>query len=833
MLFHTPGWALRGVRVVALVLGISALFAVNAPAQNARGSAPAQPTATIEGVVTTQGGTIRLAGSLITLRDASADVATATADAEGHYTFADVKPGAYQVVASLEGFDTKTSPVTVAAGQKLALSLDLPVAGVAERVEVSAPTSGVASGGTLNGGEEMKSKEMDELAPSGGFQSALRLLASVLEVPGGVSIKGGRPNQSSVQIGSATLIDPSTGFTRVNLPNDAIESIAVMPNPYAVEFGRFSSGLVVLRPRRAGDQWKTRLDGLDPTFRTSRNGNPVDVTGLGSFAPSVETGGPIIRERLFLEQTAQFRLSKTDVPSRPENELRTDQWFSSFTRVDGNLSPKHSFVATGGIFPRATDFANLGTFTPPDATVNLHSHVNHGAISERALWSDSFFTETSVQLHQYETRDDPLGNATMQLTPETTLGNFYNRQARQASTFQLVETGSGSRNAWGGLHLYKFGLDLLHNEYDGSSASRPVDILRENGTLARRLDFTGATTQSIASTDVAVYAQDHVQPTTRWYVEFGGRLDRDGITNRWNPTPRIGTALLLNESGTAVLRGGFGVFYERTPSTAGVFDDFENYVDTRFASDGVTALSTLLFRHVAAPNFETARSVTWDAAYDHRLTPSWALHLGVIDRTGAHEMVVNPVVTGPATGELQLNSTGRSNYREAEVGLHFTHPHGVDFNVSYIRSSSRADLNALTNYFDTLLWPIIGQNQYAPSNDVPHRLLARGRAMPTGRWLFLGIFDWRSGLPYSVVNDTLDYVGTRNDRRFPSFMRTELGIEHRVRLFKLQPWVGVRADNAFRAFLPTDVQANLGSPAFGGFYNSEYRQFRIQVRFER
>jgi hypothetical protein len=29
------------------------------------------------------------------------------------------------------------------------------------------------------------------------------------------------------------------------------------------------------------------------------------------------------------------------------------------------------------------------------------------------------------------------------------------------------------------------------------------------------------------------------------------------------------------------------------------------------------------------------------------------------------------------------------------------------------------------------------------------------------------------------------------------------------------------------------VQANLESPAFGSFYNSEYRQFRIHVRFER
>jgi hypothetical protein len=61
----------------------------------------------------------------------------------------------------------------------------------------------------------------------------------------------------------------------------------------------------------------------------------------------------------------------------------------------------------------------------------------------------------------------------------------------------------------------------------------------------------------------------------------------------------------------------------------------------------------------------------------------------------------------------------------------------------------------------------------------------------------------------------------------------ELGLEHRFKIFNLRPWIGVRAYNAFSSFLPTDVQANITSPAFGTFYNSEYRQFRVQVRFER
>jgi hypothetical protein len=218
----------------------------------------------------------------------------------------------------------------------------------------------------------------------------------------------------------------------------------------------------------------------------------------------------------------------------------------------------------------------------------------------------------------------------------------------------------------------------------------------------------------------------------------------------------------------------------------------------------------------------------------------WAFHVGMIDRRGTNELLVSQLsVPGPSggmsRGELLLESTGHSTYREAEASVHFTHDHGIDLNVSYVRSVARGDLNSLTTYYDVMMWSIIGPNTYGPLNtDVPNRLLARGRAMPTEKWLVIGIFDWRSGLPYSVVNEYLDFVGPRNEgHRFPPYARAELGLEHRFKIFNLQPWIGVRAYNAFSAFLPTDVQANIASRAFGSFYNSEYRQFRVQVRFER
>jgi hypothetical protein len=793
-----------------------------------------QNAGTITGIVSTQNGTIPLGGAAVSLKSSTEEVANYTSEGDGSFHFDNVPPGTYSIVATLEGFDTLTIPVTVAAGQTAALKADLRISAVAERVDVVASTAIVPASGTLTASDGLTGKELEEITGGGGLQSALRLLASVIEVPGGVSIKGGRPSQASVQLGPGAFVDPATGLSEVSLPDDAIDSVTVLPNPYAVEYGRFSSGLVLIRTRRAGDEWKTRLNNLDPSFRTKR-GEPLHVIGISSFSPRAETGGPSIKDKLFLQQAVQYRYRTNDVPSRPQDELKRSHRFSSFTRVDANLSDRHSLVAAAGLFPTKVDQATLGTFTPPNAAADMKGNVNTASVTERALWSEQLFTETTVEAHSYSTDVMPRGPADMSLRPETTDGNFFNQQHREATTFQVIESLSGTSRGFGGLHLYKAGIDVLHSNYSSTSASRSVLIRRTDGTLARRLDFTPAqTAQFENSTDLALYAQDRVQPGDRWYAEFGARLDRDGVLDSFNLTPRVGAAFLLKKDGTSVLRSGYGLFFERTPSVAGVFTQYEAAVDTRYAPDGVTPLAPgVLVPHVADPDLRTSNSLTWDLSFDHRFNPRWAGHVSMIDRRGRRELMLNPDTVNGAP-VLRLSSNGQSKYREIELGGHYTGPHGVDINVSYVRSFARSDLNAFTSFYDAVLWPVVGENAYGPARtDVPHRLLARGRANPLPNWLLVGTLDWRSGLPYSVVDEMLDFVGPRNDRRFPAYVRVDLGVEHRFTFGKYRPWIGVRVDNALSSFLPSDVQANISSPAFGTFYNSEYRQFRIQVRFER
>ncbi len=816
--------------LVALVACALSLASLNAIAQQKGGGV-------IEGLITTQNGTIRLGGARVVLHNSSnQEVSNVLSEGDGRFRFTALQDGRYMLTASLEGFAVARVSVTVTAGTTTEKSLDLPLATLTQTVEVMAPATIVSAADTLGTSESIGRHETDEFASGSGLGGALRLLASVIEVPGGVSIKGGRPTQAGVQIGASTLTDPVLGLVHFTLPDDAIDSVAVLPNPYAVEYGRFSSGLVVIQTRRGGDAWHVRLNNLSPTFRSKRHQDLYNINGIAGFGPNFELGGPIVKDRLFLEQTAQYRFSSDDVPSRPEDERRTTHWISSFTRVDANLTPKHSLVGTAGFFPSITTLASLGTFTPPDATVDVHERVMLGTVTERALWSDQLVSESTVQVRGYQARVEPQGTAPMQLLPETTLGNFFNTQTRSPTTFQLVQTASGSAKLPSGLHLFKVGLDLLVTNYDGTSNSRPFLIERSNGTLARRLDASGPSVQMLPTTDVALYAQDRVQPNSRWYAEFGARLDRDGVVGRWNVTPRIGAAFLLNQAGSSVLRGGYGLFFERTPSAAGAFKfgQFETYTDSRFAADGVTLLGPpVTYLDVTSPNLRTARAATWDVTYEYRWRPSFAVHLSFLDRQGSRELMLGTEQSG-GIGTMRLESGGHSIYRDLEAGFHVSHSSRFDLTASYSRSLAEGDLNAFATYFDAMLWPVVPPRSYGTlPTDVPHRFLARGRLLPAPNWLIVAVADWRSGLPYSLVDAALDFVGPRNAERMPNYLRFDLGLEHRFKIFKLRPWIGVRAYNAFNAFLPADVQANISSPAFGSLYNSQFRQFRLQVRFER
>jgi outer membrane receptor protein involved in Fe transport len=801
---------------------VLAALLIATPGADAQTSTPAS----ISGVVTTQH-TTPLAGASVKIVDATGLIVfEAVTDESGRFHAPNLIAGSYRVIVALEGFDTTTA-LAAAPLNETALAIDLPIAKLSDSIDVLGAATAVSKGDTLAASEAIASRERDEFVPGGGFQGAVRMLANVVTLPNGISIKGGRPTQAGVQLGATTLVDPASGLARVALPDDAIESVTVLPNPYAVEYGRFSSGLALIDSRRGRDRWVFRANRFGPGFR-QRNDSTLGFR-LENYNPRLEVGGPLVKDRVFLEQSAQGRYSIGDVPSRPENDQPVTKAFSTFTRLDAALAPRHNATATIGWFPGAAKYATVGTFIPPEASVDLHVGARQLSVIERAAWTDRTVSETSVQFFHSTTEVDPQGSAVMELQPDTALGNFFNQQRRETSSLQVVHILTGHRDVYGS-HLFKIGVDLLHTEYDSTSASRPILIERPDGTVVRRLDFSGPTVQTASATDAAFFAQDRWQWHPRWYFEGGARVDRDGVLARVNVSPRIGTAVLLTSTGSVILRGGWGLFVERTPSVAGAFTSFESILDSRFAVDGV-APSVSRVVHTVAPALETPVSRTWDVGLDYRVNERWLFHTGFLNRDGRHELIVTPL-SSPGV-ERQLSSDGRSRYRDVELRAQYTRGTAAEIDVTYTHSVSEGDLNGLTDYYDSVLAPIVGDNAYARlTTDIPDRVLIRGRVSPAPKWLLLGIFEWHTGTPYSVVNETLDFV-SRNTLRFPAYSRVELDLERRFKVLKFRPWVGVRWTNVLNTFLPYDVQNNTASPFFGAFYNPEPRRIRFQVRFER
>ena len=89
-------------------------------------------------------------------------------------------------------------------------------------------------------------------------------------------------------------------------------------------------------------------------------------------------------------------------------------------------------------------------------------------MTERAQIAGRTFLESMLAFHTFDTSVQGKGPATMQLLPDTTLGNFFNRQDRSTTSFQWVETASGSRKGPLGVHALKAGIDLLHTGYEGN-----------------------------------------------------------------------------------------------------------------------------------------------------------------------------------------------------------------------------------------------------------------------------------------------------------------------------------------------------------------------------
>ena len=179
------------------------------------------------------------------------------------------------------------------------------------------------------------------------------------------------------------------------------------------------------------------------------------------------------------------------------------------------------------------------------------------------------------------------------------------------------------------------------------------------------------TQQSVHGTDFAAFAQDRVQPGTRWWVEFGGRLDCDASpAHRRHAARGSGRSAGRHRQHRASRR--LGVFYERTPLVAGAFDDFENATRhaVRHRRDHAARPGRALHaRHGAEPPGRPQHGLGRLLRQAPEPRP-----VAAPERPRPARQPRTDRRSGPDGNRRRavLSSTGESSYLQQEVNLHVT-----------------------------------------------------------------------------------------------------------------------------------------------------------------
>jgi hypothetical protein len=777
-------------------------------AQSPRGAG-----ARVVATVTTLEGTVHMAGMQVELRQADGTVLASTVtDTAGQVMFPDVPPGRYTVKSIRPGFvDAESAPFEVHAGETKEVLIDTQLTFTPPTVEVRADPAATDSVQPVSMSDMLNGSVLDSAPLEGDdFKSLMPMLPGVVrDAEGRLRIKGGQPTQGALQVSAASLVDPSTGDFDLDLPGQSVESVEVLANPFAAEYGRFSSSVTQVRTRRGTNVWEMKYGNYFPRFK----GFFKTIRG---FEPRFGIHGPLKKNRIFLAQDFQYRYVATPVKSLPdEPEVKLNS-LDSFTRVDVFASARHTM--TGGLilFPRKVRHATLNTFRPVPTTPEFNqSGLSTGYVDRFALGPDAVL-ESTIAFRKFEVNVNTENTVNMAYTPETQAGGFFNDQERNVTSLQWVESLTLSRD-WHGQHVFKFGTDVQRSHYDGFSFSRPIEVHRLDGSIAELTEWSGRSQQEVNGTELGAYVQDRWRIGGRMTVEAGFRVDYDPVVGHDNYSPRAGMALTILSDGRAILRGGYGKFVQRTPLNVEAFPTFEERRVTRFAPDGTRLGPTVFYRNVVGPLHAPEANVA-NVELDQRYGRRLLLKLAFLHRTGSHEYILQ---ADPAASQVVLSSGGSSRYREIEATTRFLGGERRDLTLSYVWARGLADLNSYDYFYGNIRNPILraNENNLIPT-DVRHRLLLRGTIGIGSKWDLAPVVELRSGFPYSAVNEFLDFVGPRNRAgRLPSVRSVDFSLSRPWHFRKYRFRAGVKIYNVFGVDANRDIQNNLTSPNYGTSYN--------------
>lgn len=783
-----------------------------------------------------------LPGARVTLVNRNVPTATLeiVTDETGNFAFRELAAGTYTLTAEASGLPRVTQEINLTTGSSLVAEIVL-TATLSESVTIR-DAEGLLSTGESTTSNTIRAAKLEQLPlRTDNVQGALPLTPSVIRDQSGQNhIKGTRAGESTYTVNGADVTDPVNGTLAFDIPLEAAASVHVEDNPYSAEFGKAIGGSANLETKSGGDKFKFRAARIFPVFQNLIGGQ------VDSFRPRLTFEGPVISKRLNFLQSFEYRFTRVYVPSQPSShDDSTSEAFNSFTQLDLNVNTSNQLKFVGALFPEKKRYLGLNTFNPQETTANTKQRGTLFSLSEQSIFHDQSFLSSLIALKTFDLDVFGQGSKSLTLIPDGNQGNYFANTTRAARRWQWQEQYFASTRTFHGRHSFKVGSELDYTKLTGQFNFRPIDIRRSDQTLSQRIDFSGPTDIDRSLKEMSAFIQDRWEINPALTLDGGVRFDRNSISHQNDFSPRVSMLYRPFANDRTIVRGGIGLFYTRgalaeryfEPENLNEDDDqrvgrlgieshsnFPERIITTYAGDGQTILDgPRMFLNVISEPFQDARSLRWSLQVDRRITKGLTLRTGYVHRLTKKEPIITPELSSDGGGFLVLKSRGVSRYNEFQLLALYDNPRFHNWTVSYVWSKAQGDLNTADNFLGDFPAVVVRSNQYGTLPfDIPHRFLAYGEVKAPHGITLMPALEIRSGFPFSVVNEQLDFVGARNSLRFPTFLALDATIlkSFRVPYFDKKVRAGVVIFNITNHFNPRDVQNNLGSPRFGQFFNS-------------
>ena len=607
-------------RVVTVCLGV---LLVTLPVSAQQG------TADLRGRVLDQQGAVLPGVTIVVRNQESGLFRETTSGADGSFLLSGMTPGVYVVIAELQGFKKyEQRDLRLEVGRAAQVEVRLEVGGLTESVTVSGEAPLVDTTSNEIGGHISAQEFVDTPSFNRNFAGYLGMLPGVVATisattfgADSISVAGQNVRNVNYTMDGSNNNDTfngGNGGAQARVPVEAVQEFQLLTSQFDAEYGLASGGIV----NSVSKQGTNQYHGSAFLFYQDQNLAAKEYFARLEDLEEAQSkqqqwggtiGGPIVRDKAHyffsLERVLLDAGVTTIIPTRPDlnrTDFEKSRVWNTYLRGDHQLNSDNTWgvrwlreTSPQPLQIQATNHtpSRHEAETDVDWTIvgNLSSVIGSTKVNTfrvSAVSEDVFFGNPRFNA----------GEPQVELPPQLNYLSFQDQQSARANRRLDVAYGADNVFAWflpnkRGDHDVKFGINYLY------SSLRTQDFGNMNGTFVLNTDLPfdaanprtyperlqirvpGALDFYMKGHFIGMFAQDKWKLTNDFTLNLGVRYDMEILPtpNRDNPlfeddpdghprdlnniAPRLGFSWALDDAGRSALRGGMGIFYQRTAYT--------------------------------------------------------------------------------------------------------------------------------------------------------------------------------------------------------------------------------------------------------------------------